>query len=129
MQEARGKRQDATLPLPFAWSLINDNDNFKNDCSMVHTIEELVEPPYLWGEWRCYQLCDAQGRVTDKRYRTHNFAGYAQRYERVADVLRVPHLRAGPVLVGTVQLLGVLVLWSAVLAELRQSPLYFVECQ
>ena len=52
----------------------------------MHGIEELVEPPYLYGDHLTYRLILADGEVIEKEYRRHNFRGWIQRYDRVAEV-------------------------------------------
>ncbi len=93
----------------------------------MHAIEELVEPPYLFGAPLIYRLIHADGHIEEKAYRTHGFDGYNQRYDRVADVLSPPALRCGRVLQADVHLIEVPALWEAVLAQLRRAPLYFVD--
>lgn len=92
-----------------------------------HAIEELVTPPYLFGASRDYTLIDDAGRRTVKRYRTHNFAGFHQRYDRIAHLTAEPALRVGRVLDATVHLLDAAALWQAALAALQHDPLAFVE--
>ena len=63
----------------------------------MHGVEELVEPPYLFGDDITYtlHLGDERREVTCRR---HAFAGWVQRYERVADLLSDDGLVTGPVL-------------------------------
>ncbi|MCX7668552.1 MAG: AAC(3) family N-acetyltransferase [Anaerolineae bacterium] len=93
----------------------------------MHAIEELVEPPYLFGGQLTYRLVDWHGHVSEATYRVHGFRGWAQRYDRVALVLAGPALRSGPVLAAQAYLLDAAALWSAALAALRRDPLFFVE--
>lgn len=93
----------------------------------LHAIEELIEPPYLFGEPLTYTLIDVVGRRWQKPYRTHNFLGYDQRYDRVADVLAEPALQRGCVLAAESTLIDVPALWDAAMAALRHDPLYFVD--
>ncbi len=92
-----------------------------------HAMEELVEPPYLFGDPLTYTLIDVDGHSRQKTYRTHGFIGYEQRYDRLADVLDEPALRRGRVLAAEVYLIDVPAMWDAVLAALRRDPLYFVD--
>lgn len=92
-----------------------------------HAIEELVEPPYLFGESLFDTLICADGRVETKSYRTHSFLGYNQRYDRLAEVLGEPALHRGRVLAADVYLIDVPAMWDAALAALRRDPLYFVD--
>ena len=93
----------------------------------MHAIEELVEPPYLFGGTLAYRLVGWDWGVTEAVYRVHGFRGWQQRYDRVADVLEEPHLRRGRVLSADVHLIEASAMWGAALAALRRDPLYFVE--
>ena len=93
----------------------------------MHGVEELVEPPYLFGAALDYHLRLADGSERRATLRTHNFAGWAQRYERIAMLLQPPDLRVGPVLSATCHLVEAGALWRSALAALRRDPLYFVE--
>ncbi|MEJ5310445.1 MAG: AAC(3) family N-acetyltransferase [Anaerolineae bacterium] len=92
-----------------------------------HAMEELIVPPYLFGDPLTYTLIDADGRSQQKTYRTHAFIGYEQRYDRLADVLDEPALHRGRVLAAEVYLIDVPAMWDAALAALRRDALYFVE--
>jgi aminoglycoside 3-N-acetyltransferase len=93
----------------------------------MHAVEELSEPPYLFGGTLTYRLIGADGAATQAVYRVHGFRGWTQRYDRVADVLAEPHLRRGQVLAGHVHLIESAALWSAADAALRQEPFCFVD--
>lgn len=93
----------------------------------MHGIEELVEPPYLFGPPLGYYLVLADGRGQHKTYRLHNFLGWVQRYDRVGALLGQDGLKRGAVLAARTCLLEAPALWDAVLAALRQDPLYFVD--
>jgi aminoglycoside 3-N-acetyltransferase len=93
----------------------------------MHAVEELIEPPYLFGGQQAYRLTGWDGRVTEATYRVHGFRGYRQRYDRIGDVLPAPGLRTGRVLQASVHLIEASALWTAALAALRGDPLYFVD--
>jgi len=94
----------------------------------MHAIEEMVVPPYLFNETLLtYRLVDSEGRVTEKEYRTHNFEGWRQRYDRVGSILSEPSLREGKVLQAHCHLIDAAALWQAALPALKQNPLYFVD--
>ena len=93
----------------------------------MHGIEELVEPPYLFGPALGYYLVLADGREQHKIYRPHNFLGWVQRYDRVRALLGQDGLKHGAVLAARTYLLEAPALWDAVLAALGQDPLYFVD--
>ncbi len=97
----------------------------------MHAIEELIVPPYLYSEPITYRLIHDDGHEVTKTYRPHSFRYHEQRYARVADVLaassEAPALHQGQVLQATAHLIEVPALWEAVLAQMRQNPLYFVD--
>ena len=93
----------------------------------MHAIEELVIPPYLLGEVLDYQLILSDGRKISKRYVPHNFDGWTQRYDRVADVLNKDELVNGEILKANVYLIEVEVMWKKVLNALQKNPFYFVD--
>jgi aminoglycoside 3-N-acetyltransferase len=95
----------------------------------MHALEEYVEPPYLYGATCRYTLRDAEANAWEKDYRTHGFAGFAQRYDRVADLEDVSFLRRGQVLQAATIVLDAPRLKIAVLRELEQAPLFFVQAQ
>lgn len=93
----------------------------------MHGVEELVEPPYLFNGEMTYRLVDLDGKVVNKRYRDHDFYGYAQSYERVAQIMTEPALRTGRVLGTTVHLIEAAALWESAEAKLREEPFFFVD--
>jgi len=92
----------------------------------MHAIEELVEPPYLYNPPMEYHLTLADGRKTAKTYKSHNFRGWKQRYERVEQVMKESGLQRGRVLNAECYLLEAKTLWESALMALRNDPLYFV---
>jgi aminoglycoside 3-N-acetyltransferase len=95
----------------------------------MHALEEYVEPPYLYGATCRYTLRDAAGNTWEQEYKTHGFAGYAQRYDRVAELDTVSFLRRGQVLQASTFVLDAPRLRSAVLRKLEQDPCFFVQAQ
>jgi aminoglycoside 3-N-acetyltransferase len=93
----------------------------------MHAIEELVTPPYLFSEPITYTLIDENGRTSQEEYIPHNFNGWEQRYDRVANLLPSPQLRSGTVAGAPCHLIHAPALWKAALAQLLKDPLYFVE--
>jgi len=93
----------------------------------LHGVEELSEPPYLFGGTLTYRLIGADGTAMQAAYRVHGFRGWTQRYDRVANVLSEPDLRRGRVLDARAHLIEAAALWSAADAALRQDPLFFVD--
>lgn len=92
-----------------------------------HAIEEVVNPPYLFGAPLDYTLVDGDGVRTVERYTPHGFAGVHQRYDRVAAVLPPPALCIGQVLAATIHLFDAAAMWQAALTALRADPFAFVE--
>ncbi len=93
----------------------------------MHAIEEMVEPPYLFGGSLTYRLIDWEGEARDRTYLAHGFEGFEQRYDRVADYLTAPDLVQGPILEATAYLIDAPALWDAALAAYRETPLTFVD--
>jgi aminoglycoside 3-N-acetyltransferase len=93
----------------------------------MHAIEELVEPPYLFGREKTYVLIYPDGRQEERVYMAHGFRGWTQRYDRVARVLAYPALWEARVLAATAQLIDVPALWQAALAALARDELFFVD--
>jgi len=93
----------------------------------MHAIEELVVPPYVFGPPLTYTLVYADRTSVERTYTTHGFDGWAQRYDRVAEVLEDPGLRLGRILEAQVHLLQAKALWDAVYAAMVQDSLRFVD--
>jgi aminoglycoside 3-N-acetyltransferase len=95
----------------------------------MHAIEEYVTPPYLFRDPVVYTITDAGGRTFEKQYTPHNFAGVAQRYDRVAGILHGDDLISGTVGQAHCHLLNAAALLTSALACLRQDAYYFVDSQ
>ena len=94
----------------------------------MHAIEEIVEPPYLFADdVISYRIILPTGALTTMRVRAHNFAGWAQRYERLGPLLNGPSLHRGQVLAAAAYLVESRAMWEAALGALRRNPLHFVE--
>jgi len=93
----------------------------------MHAIEEIAAPPYLFSEARTYVLVDEDGRSHEALHTPHGFAGWRQRYDRVAKILDAPALRQGMVLKARVHLLEARALWVKALEALRKTELFFVD--
>jgi aminoglycoside 3-N-acetyltransferase len=92
-----------------------------------HGIEELSEPPYLFGETVEYTLIDRDGQESRKKYRTHGFKGYDQRYDRALDVLDEADYSHGKILEADCYLIDSYALWEKVDRKMREDPFYFVD--
>ena len=95
----------------------------------MHAIEELVEPPYLYGPEREYTLTDDSGKVHQKTYTTHGFAGYVQRYDRVEGLLDAKHLRTGMVGKALCYLIDAEALRHCALQKMREDPFALVDVE
>ncbi|MFA5264261.1 MAG: AAC(3) family N-acetyltransferase [Opitutaceae bacterium] len=93
----------------------------------MHGVEELVEPPYLYGDWVDYRIKLADGGETAMRVRAHNFKGWQQRYDRIETVMAGEGIRAGWVLSADCFLLEAPVLWRKAHQAMEVAPLYFVD--
>jgi aminoglycoside 3-N-acetyltransferase len=93
----------------------------------MHAVEEVVVPPYLFDPPIEYRLILADGSERRKMYTPHNFRGWRQRYDRVAEILRPPEMIRATVAGAVAILLEAATLWDAALAALRRAPLFFVE--
>ena len=95
----------------------------------IHGVEEMLaaEPAYLLrpGEVE-YVVTDAAGQSEAVRHRRHNFAGTAQRYERVAEALRARGagggLSEGRVLAAECVVMEAPEMWAAAKAMLEAEP-------
>jgi len=93
----------------------------------MHAVEELVEPPYLFGGMASYTLRLANGSEPARVCRRHHFVGYQQRYERLAGLLEAGALSTGRVLQATAQVVECGPMWEAALSALRRDPFAFVD--
>ena len=93
----------------------------------MHAVEEMIVPPYLFDPPIEYRLILADGSERKKIFTPHNFRGWRQRYDRVADILCAPATARASIAGAASLLLDAAALWDAALAALRQDPLCFVE--
>lgn len=93
----------------------------------MHGVEELVEPPYLFGKTIHYRIIHADGTETFMDNQRHNFAGWQQSYDRVGEILAGDDLRSGKVLEATVQVMQAAAFWEKATAVLKKDPFYFVK--
>lgn len=93
----------------------------------MHGVEELVEPPYLYGKNYDYTLTLHDGSSVVKSYLTHDFAQVAQRYDRILELLSADAYRTGKVLAADCTVLDAQAVWEAGLRALRDDPFYFVD--
>jgi aminoglycoside 3-N-acetyltransferase len=93
----------------------------------MHAVEELVMPPYLLDPPALYCIIRSDGSELEKAYRPHNFRGWRQRYDRIAELLGPVALRRGSAAGADSILLDAAGLREAALRALRADPLFFVD--
>jgi len=94
----------------------------------MHGVEELVEPPYLFEpDSATFQIILPSGERSPMPLLPHNFCGWKQRYDRLADHLGPRDLRQGNVLCAWSYLIHAPAMWEKALDVLRRDPLYFVD--
>lgn len=93
----------------------------------MHAVEELVEPPYLFGKESVYFITDNEGKQYRKKYRNHNFIGYRQRYDRIEKIIDKKYLSRGKILSADSFLLDSAKMWEVALKKLSEEPFYFVD--
>lgn len=92
----------------------------------MHAIEELNEPPYLYGDVVAYEVVDENGRSSKMCVRRHGFDGWSQRYDRLAHVMD-DGLKRGKVLDADCYLVEAAEMWLVVDMKLKEDPLFFVD--
>ena len=95
--------------------------------TLMHGVEEIVEPPYLFGPEVEYSIILRGGLEYRRSYLTHDFKGYVQRYDRAASLLGEEDLWKGKVIEAETFVLRAKALWSAALEELRRDEFAFVD--
>ncbi len=95
----------------------------------MHALEEYIVPPYLFGEECLYTITDWNGNTFRKTYTRHGFKGWEQRYDRIAQLPDTHFITVGRTLEAETFLLDAATLKSAVLARLKENPLFFVDCK
>ena len=93
----------------------------------MHAVEERIVPIYLFDDEVDYQIILADGSQSRMVVRNHNFQGWGQRYDRIAQYLSAPALRQGNVLQANCYLVETPAMWAAALEALHKDPLCFVE--
>lgn len=93
----------------------------------MHGVEELLGVDYcIAPDLQLYRLRDQNGVEMQDYYRHHDFAGYAQRYDRLAAVMG-SDIAKGKTLGGESYLLSSEKLEKAAIAALEKDPHYFVD--
>lgn len=92
----------------------------------MHGVEEHVVPPYLFGEDVSYRIILPGGGETSMVVRSHNFAGWVQRYDRLGELMQ-GGLARGKVLDAQCYLLDAWLMWQTALEHIRRDPLFFID--
>lgn len=91
----------------------------------MHGVEELTVPPYLFREKMIeYTITDKDGNTFKKDYRAHNFKGVGQRYDRLSEIMDIPH---GKVLEADAYLIDAKEMWDKAHAKLEENEFFFVD--
>jgi aminoglycoside 3-N-acetyltransferase len=93
----------------------------------MHSIEEVALPPYLFGPPVTYEVILPDGARRTQVCRSHDFRGWAQRYERVAGLMTPDALHSGMVMAALVTIVDAAPMWQAALTAYQRDPLFFVE--
>lgn len=93
----------------------------------MHSVEEIAQPPYLFGAMIAYEVVLGDGTHRVQPCRSHDFRGWGQRYDRVADLLSGDALKQGMVMSALTHIVEARPMWEAALAAYQRDPLYFVE--
>jgi aminoglycoside 3-N-acetyltransferase len=93
----------------------------------MHAIEEYIAPPYLFGPIFQYSIIEGHGMPITKKYITHDFKGYTQRYDRILGDLEWPYLIRGTIGNAEAYLIDCKELYIRALDRLRKDPFFFVD--
>ena len=93
----------------------------------MHSVEEVAQPPYLFGPMACYDMIWPDGLRRPQSCRSHNFRGWGQRYDRIAGLLGKDELKSGLVMAALTFIVECKPMWRAALAAYQRDPLHFVE--
>lgn len=94
----------------------------------MHALEEIIKPPYLFGDECEYHITGAYGKAYQKKYICHGFNkhGWEQRYDRIVELPDTSFLRCGRVLDAETFVIDTQGLRSAVLEKWKSDILFFV---
>ena len=98
-----------------------------NPNTSMHAIEELVVPTYLYGDEIEYSIIDKSRTAIDKTYRSHDFDGYVQRYDRIEALSSDDWVVVSNIYRAKSYALDAAKLWEVAHNSLNQNPLFFVD--
>jgi len=94
----------------------------------MHGVEELADPPYLYGPPVSFTTILLSGETLVREHRPHGFAGVEQRYDRLAPLLEPGKgIRSATTLGGVSILVEAAIMWRAALVALKADPWHFVD--
>lgn len=95
----------------------------------MHAIEELVRPPFLFGNKVEYTIIDKNQNVFKQSVFRHNFActNFGQRYDRVKDLMPLNSIREGKIFDSGVIVYDAETMWNVALERMKEDNYYFVE--
>ncbi|HAN20527.1 MAG: hypothetical protein A2Y15_06010 [Clostridiales bacterium GWF2_36_10] len=94
----------------------------------MHAIEELFEPDYLFGEYIDYRMKDKEGNSFIHAFRSHNFTGVAQRYDRIEGLLTEgSEMKKGNVLQAFCHLIDAKAMWEKAGNTYSSNQHYFID--
>lgn len=92
----------------------------------MHGVEELIAPPYLYGDKLEYTLTNNDGKTYNKIYTPHGFANTHQHYERLEPLMPAGSISKGTILTAECVLMNAADVWNTALEYMKKDPLYFV---
>jgi len=92
----------------------------------IHAIEEQIKPEYLFKDAIRYKIIDYK-RVYLKTYKTHNFSGFEQRYDRIESVTGNNGIKRIKVLDSETYIIDSKKFWVSVKNKMKSDPLFFVD--
>lgn len=94
----------------------------------MHGVEELVQPEYLFGDIIEYKLYNGNREKSFKKYKTHNFQGITQRYDRLKDILEEEKdIKEITILDAQCYLINARTMWKKAYDTMQKNRYYFVD--
>jgi aminoglycoside 3-N-acetyltransferase len=94
----------------------------------MHGVEEMIAPPYVYGESCDYELFLEDKVIIKKSYLNHGFGSRVrQRYERILDLLAPDEYKRGKVLNADCVVYDAKAVWEKGIKKMREDKLYFVD--
>ena len=95
--------------------------------TFMHSVEEMLEPDYLYGKKVNYSLIDDKGHYYEKEYQTHGFKNHVQRYDKVITLNDNNWIKEGKILNAKCYVLDSIKLRKLSLDKMNSDKNYFVE--